>query len=52
MLNNIVSFRCGYLIYSQEHSHSNLDDGQNYRELLQVIKTAVKNKRRCQNLCS
>ncbi len=45
-------FRCGYLIFSQEGSHSDLDDGKNYEELLRVITTAVKNKRRCQGLCS
>ncbi|CAF0758734.1 unnamed protein product [Adineta ricciae] len=51
-LNNYVFGRCGYLIYTQEHPNSNLDDVSNYQDLLRIITTAVKNKRRCQNLCS
>ncbi|CAF3659097.1 unnamed protein product [Adineta steineri] len=51
-INNYVFGRCGYLIFSQEYPDSNLSDGKNYQELLRVITTAVKNKRRCQNVCS
>ena len=45
-------FRCGYLIYSQEDAQKDLENGKNYQDLLRVITTAVKNKRRCQGLCS
>lgn len=45
-------FRCGYLIFSQDGSKANLENGKNYQELLRILTTAVKNKRRCQALCS
>jgi len=45
-------FRCGYLIFSQEGSPTDLEDGKNYKELYRTISTAVKNKRRCQGICS
>ncbi|CAF3895775.1 unnamed protein product [Rotaria sp. Silwood2] len=51
-IDTFVFGRCGYLGLTQEHPNSNLSDGKNYRELLQHIKTTVKNKRRCQRLCS
>lgn len=40
------------MIYSQEDAQTNLENGRNYQDLLRVITTAVKNKRRCQGLCS
>ncbi|CAF0808827.1 unnamed protein product [Rotaria sordida] len=51
-IDNFVFGRCGYVGFTQEHPNSNLEDGKNYRKLLQYIKTAIKNKRRCQRLCS
>ncbi|UJR27387.1 hypothetical protein I4U23_008677 [Adineta vaga] len=51
-LNNYVFGRCGYMIYTQEYPNSDLDNLKNYEELLRIITTAVKNKRRCQNICS
>jgi len=44
--------RCGYLLFNQDGSNIDLENGKNYHELLRVITTAVKNKRRCQGLCS
>ena len=45
-------FRCGYVIFTQDKSNSDLENGKNYQELIRVITTALKNKRRCQGLCS
>ncbi|CAF3323128.1 unnamed protein product [Rotaria socialis] len=49
---NFIFGRCGYLVFAQERSNSNLQDGKNYKELVRNIKLAMRGKRRCERLCS
>ncbi|CAF0775738.1 unnamed protein product [Didymodactylos carnosus] len=51
-MDTFVFGRCGYLQFSQHHPDSLLENPKNYQLLLNQIYSAVKNKRRCQKLCS
>lgn len=51
-LKMFVYFRCGYLIFAQEHPNTNLEDARNYQDLIRNVKTALRQKRRCERLCS
>jgi len=50
-LNNLVFGKCGTLIYSQTYPQSNIEDENNYQQLLRVIMSAVKYKQPCYTKC-